>query len=298
MIASVVWSPRPQLVSLVLIALVGYLLYLYKWRGKDRLWALPLVFILWFGVVVSLLFWGRGPFCGWLCPFGALQELFGKIGKLVLRGRRPQVPAVLDKPARFLKYGLLVFFTVWTWQAAELVMRPYDPWVAFMHVTSSELWAEFAVGAGVLGVSVVGSIVYDRFFCKYLCPTGAFLGAISRLSVFKVRRNEEKCGHCHACTRHCPTHIDVENTAVVKSAECYGCLTCVSRCPAEGALNLTVSTGKKVSVVKAALFPVVLIALFYLVIGIGMATGKWHSKVPYEDYRQLISEMQRESSKR
>ncbi|MGE5809198.1 MAG: hypothetical protein ACM32I_08735, partial [Nitrospirota bacterium] len=74
--------------------------------------------------------------------------------------------------------------------------------------------------------------------------------------------------------------------------------TCVSRCPSEGALNLTVSTGKKVGVVKAWLFPVVLVALFYLVVGIGMAAGKWHSKVPYEDYKELIPEVQKEYSKR
>jgi ferredoxin len=84
----------------------------------------------------------------------------------------------------------------------------------------------------------------------------------------------------------------------VKSEECFGCMTCVSRCPAEGALDLTLKTGKKVSVVKAWLFPVVLLALFYLVIGIGMATDKWHSKIPYEDYQQLIPEVQKEYSKR
>jgi ferredoxin len=79
----------------------------------------------------------------------------------------------------------------------------------------------------------------------------------------------------------------------VKSEECFGCLTCVSRCPAEGALDLTAGTGKKNRVVQPWLFPL-LIALFYLVIGIGIVTDNWHSKIPTEEYQRLIPELQKE----
>jgi len=72
----------------------------------------------------------------------------------------------------------------------------------------------------------------------------------------------------------------------------------VSRCPAEGALDLTASAGKKVSVVKPWLFPILLIALFYLVIGIGVVTDNSHSKIPYEDYKVLIPEAQKDYMKR
>jgi len=113
-----------------------------------------------------------------------------------------------------------------------------------------------------------------------------------------VRRNEEQCTHCRACTTHCPTLIDVENKTVVKSEECFGCLTCVSRCSAPGALDLTVSVGKKVSVVKGYLFPIILILVLYLVVGIGMVSDKWHSRIPYEDYQQLIPEVLKDYVKR
>ena len=79
----------------------------------------------------------RRSFCGQICPLGTLQGLFGSIGGKLFR-RRPQIPRSIDRVARFLKYGILVFFTVWTWQAASLVMRPYDPWVAYAHLASSE----------------------------------------------------------------------------------------------------------------------------------------------------------------
>jgi ferredoxin len=142
------------------------------------------------------------------------------------------------------------------------------------------------------------SVLYKNFWCRYLCPYGALLGLLSRFSPVKVRRNEEKCVHCHACTKHCPVQIDVESKAVVKSEECFGCMTCVSHCPSEGALDLTVSAGRKSRVLKAYLFPLLLIVLFYLVIGIGMATDNWHSKIPYEDYQQLVPEVQKDYSRR
>jgi polyferredoxin len=147
---------------------------------------------------------------------------------------------------------------------------------------------------GVLIVLGVLSLLYKNFWCRYLCPYGALAGLVSRLSPIKVRRNDEKCAHCHACTTHCPTQIDVENSTVVKSAECFGCLTCVSRCPEKGALELTVTARKQTHVVKPWLFPIILLVLFYLVIGLGMVTGNWHSKIPYDDYKTLIPDVQKE----
>ena len=136
---------------------------------------------------------------------------------------------------------MLVFFAVWSWQAASLVLRPYDPWVAWMHLTSQELLAEFAIGLAVLGVSIAGSVVYDRFFCKYLCPMGAFLGAISRVSIFKVRRNADTCTDCKACDKVCPVNVSVSDVAVVNDAECINCNECVNVCPVKE--TLVVSAG-------------------------------------------------------
>ena len=182
------------------------------------------------------------------------------------------MPAALDRPARWLKYVVLVGFTVWTWQAATLVMRPYDPWVAWMHLSSSELLAEFSIGAAILAVSVIGSIVYDRFFCKYLCPTGAFLGAISRLSVFKVRRNADTCTDCKACDKVCPTNVSVSTVDVVNDAECINCNECVNVCPAAGTLSVS-SGGASPRVITPLVMLALTAALLVGAVGLATATG-------------------------
>ena len=72
---------------------------------------------------------------------------------------------------------MFAFFLLWTWQAAELVMRPYDPWVAWAHLTADDLLSTYLVGFVILVVSLAGSLVYERFFCKYLCPAGPCSGS-------------------------------------------------------------------------------------------------------------------------
>jgi ferredoxin len=208
--------------------------------GAGLLQRIAVSSVILLGVVVLMALVFRRSFCGYICPLGALQELFGKLGKTLWRGKkRPAVPAVIDRPARFLKYGVLAFFTVWTWQAAALVIRPYDPWVAWMHLTSGELVAEFGVGLAILGISVAGSVVYERFFCKYLCPMGAFLGVMAPVSLFKVRRNVETCIDCKACDKACPVNVTVSTVETVSDRECINCNECVNACPVAATLEVS-----------------------------------------------------------
>jgi polyferredoxin len=240
-------------------------------------------------------------FCGWICPIGTLSQYVWMAGEKAF-GRNFRIGPFTDLSLRSIKYILLgfflfliglamppammvLFFITDYYKAVDVRMMLF-----FTEMTSLTLW--------FLVILFILSLLYKNVWCRYLCPYGALLGLLSRLSPLKVRRNEEKCSHCHACTKHCPALIDVENTSVVKSVECFGCLTCVSRCPSDGALDLTVLSGKKSSVVKPWLFPVILLALFYLVIGVGMLTGNWHSKIPFDDYRQLVPNVQKEYSRR
>lgn len=202
----------------------------------------------------------RRSFCGQLCPLGTLQGIFGAVGRRSRR-KRPQVPASVDRWARFLKYGVLAFFTLWTWQAASLVMRPYDPWAAFAHITSDELLAEFGIGVGILVVSLVGSLAYERFFCKYLCPTGAFLGLLSKVSYFGIKRDADACIDCGICDTACPMNIRVSSQEEVTDSECISCNECVNSCPAAGALEIKAPSSRKTSPALVTGLVVLILAL-------------------------------------
>lgn len=188
-------------------------------------------------VLVTAVLFGRA-FCGYLCPLGALQEFAGKLRGLLGMKKRAEVPASVDRYARVLKYVVLAFFTAWTWSAASLVIRPYDPWVAWTHITSAELLAEFSIGLAILGVSIAGSVVYDRFFCKYACPMGALLGLMKPLAIFGIRRNAETCIDCGACDSACSVNVAVATVEQVTSAECIACNECVNACPVADTLTV------------------------------------------------------------
>ncbi|KAF0207549.1 MAG: 4Fe-4S binding protein [Actinomycetota bacterium] len=225
-------------------------------------------------LVVALVF--RRSFCGQICPLGFLQELFGGIGRRVF-GRRFALPGWLDRPARYLKYVVLAVLIYLTWTTVSLVVRPYDPWVAYQHLTSAEVFTDFGIGLAILGISLVGSLLYDRFFCKYLCPMGATLGLISRLSVFKVRRSEATCIDCKACDTACPVNLRVSETAVVNSPECINCNECVAACPVKDTLTVSSRSGNVLSPIAVT---GAVVALFGLVVAIGTFTGNFDWQVP------------------
>ncbi len=256
----------------------------------------PSGFVLFVAILGVSLMVKKG-FCGWICPIGTISQYVWMAGEKIA-GKNFKIEKTTDVILRALKYILLslfllligvamapnmmlLFFITDYYKVVDVRMMKF-----FTEMSTLTLWVLIAL--------VTLSMIYKNFWCRYLCPYGALLGLLGRFSPFKIRRNEEKCIHCHSCTRHCPTLIDVEKKDVIKSAECFGCMTCVSRCPAEGALDLSVRSRKKIHTIKPYLYPVILLVLFYLIIGVGMAAGKWHSQIPYEEYHRLIPELQKE----
>jgi polyferredoxin len=218
-------------------------------------------------LIVALAF--RRVFCGKICAFGALQELFGRLGKRVFR-KRFTVPKVVDRSARFLKYAVLAVVVALTAITGTLVIRPYDPWAAYHHILSAELITGFWVGLILLVVSLVGSLFYDRFFCKYLCPMGGFLGLINRIGWFRVKRVEATCTHCMACDKACPMNIKVESLAQVQSSECINCGLCVNACPVKD--TLVIEGPRKGRISSGAVLAITLV-VFVAVVGTATALG-------------------------
>jgi len=179
---------------------------------------------------------GGAFFCGWICPFGTLQEWAGTFGRRMLGHRYNHlIPLRVDRVLRYLRYVVALFFLAWTWAASSLVFAQYDPWRAFLSLAGGEL----AVGGIIaLFISLVGSLFVERFWCRYLCPMGAVTGLVGKVSLFKVRRNAETCIACHACTMACPFHIDVAQMTRVTSAQCNRCLKCIDACPVKDTLTI------------------------------------------------------------
>ncbi|MDA8229165.1 MAG: 4Fe-4S binding protein [Desulfitobacterium hafniense] len=223
-------------------------------------------------IILALLF--RRSFCGLLCPFGALQEVFARLGIKIFK-KRLVIPQVADRPLRYLKYVILVLTVGMAWYYGKLWMSPYDPYTAYAHITTiTESIAEdplTIVGFILLGITLLGSLLYDRFFCKYLCPAGAFYGLIGKLSPTKVVRNDDICIHCKVCNKACPVNIDVEKADKITDTECISCNECVLACPKNGALE--------VKVVRKTLHPLptllIVAGLFFGTIFVAQATGNY-----------------------
>ena len=237
-------------------------------------------------IVLAVLF--RRSFCGLLCPFGALQELFGRIGRKVMK-RHFIMPESIDKPLRYLKYVILLLTVGMAWYYGTLWMAPYDPYSAYTHLSAvSESIEEnplAMIGFLLLAVTVVGSFLYDRFFCKYLCPLGAFYGMIGKISPTKIERNADLCVNCKKCNRVCPVNIEVDKLDKITSAECINCNECVLVCPKKGSLEIK-TAGKKIHPFAILL---IVMGLFFGTILIAEATGNYQMTPSELKEGQIIS---------
>jgi len=226
------------------------------------------------GAVLLLAVLFRRSFCGNLCPLGTLQELFGMIGKKIFR-KRYELNATVDRTARYFKYAVLAVFVALSWILGALVIRPYDPWAAYHHLTSADLLKEFSIGFGVLVASLIASMFLERVFCKYLCPMGAFLGLINRIGRFRVKRNDGTCIHCSKCDRACPVNIKVSDVIQVQSSECISCNECVNACPVADTLYIG---NRKKAKIGAGSVVLVSIVLFAVVVAVASFTGGFEWK--------------------
>jgi NAD-dependent dihydropyrimidine dehydrogenase PreA subunit len=167
--------------------------------------------------LLTTIFVGR-IFCGYLCPFGAIQDVLDRI---VPKRFQRELPAAIHKRAHFVKYGILAIvlapvvfhlpFTLYHW------FEPFG--TVFFWSPSILLWS---IALGILAVS---SIV-PRFYCRYMCPLGASLAIGSLLAPFRIRRVEH-CRICTVCERSCPT--GAINKEQINFKECVRCNACETR---------------------------------------------------------------------
>jgi polyferredoxin len=215
-------------------------------------------------VLVPTLLLGRA-FCNWMCPYGTLHQFVGWLFNV--RNNRGNIDRNRYRPIYRLKYVILGMFLVLAVFGA-LQIGLLDPicllartfTVAFepaadlgtaaladhagRHGLSPALLAPLSAspgaphqrvfaGAWFVGLVILGlvgmNLVIPRFFCRVLCPLGAFLGVLSRFSLWRIDRDLTKCTDCDLCLKHCEGASDPQ--AALRKSECFVCFNCIDDCP-------------------------------------------------------------------
>lgn len=196
----------------------------FHWRWELFL-SDPLIFIFWMFIVATILIWGRGLFCGWLCPYGTLSELSFKIaGALGLKRFQFHLPMVWHNRLRWLKYGIfavLVAVSFYSIGTAEK-MAEVEPFKSTFLVGG--VWNRAWPFVLYWGVLFVLGLFIERPFCKYLCPLGAGLAVPTTFRFFGLKRKAE-CTSCHACQKGCGS-LAIDDAGVIDRRECLLCLEC------------------------------------------------------------------------
>ncbi len=214
------WIAGAQLSVVNIITFAQSLLTGFSWN----LFLLdPLVFMLWGFTAVALLFWGRGVFCGWLCPFGALQELLNEAAR---RLHLPQikVPFALHERLWPIKYVIFLGLFAISLGSVELAFQgaEVEPFKTVISMKFMREWPFVAFALALLGAG----LFIERFYCRYVCPLGAALAIPARLHMFEWLKRRPQCGsECRVCEVRCTVQA-IHPDGAINPNECIHCLSC------------------------------------------------------------------------
>lgn len=197
---------------------------LFQWR-----WTLflsdPFVFLFWIFIAITTLAWGRGLFCGWLCPFGSLSEAMFRIGRMVgLTRFQFQLPRKVHDKLKWLKYGVffgLLGVSLLSMGLAEKLAEVEPFKTTFLVGIQHRAWPFGLFVCTILGLS----LFTERPYCKYLCPLGASLAIPSMFRAFGIRRKPD-CTRCKACAAGCGAQA-IDEKGRIDPRECLLCLDCM-----------------------------------------------------------------------
>lgn len=209
-----------QLSVVQVVAFVHSLLNGFKW---DVFLMEPLIFVLWGFTALGLLFWGRGVFCGWLCPFGALQELSNQAARR-LGIKQIVVPPAVHERLWVIKYTLFLAILGLSFYSMKeaLVLAEAEPFKTAISLRFMRSWPFLLFVGAILFVG----LFVERAYCRYLCPLGAALAIPAKLKIFDWLRRRPQCGReCRLCEQHCTVGA-IDPLGRINSNECILCLRC------------------------------------------------------------------------
>ncbi|MEH6718430.1 MAG: 4Fe-4S binding protein [Aurantimonas endophytica] len=225
------WYANAQLSVVNILTFTNSLMTGFNW---EFFLSAPLIFILWAAVATGLLFWGRGPFCGWLCPFGALQELTNTVAK-ALKVPQITVPFGLNErlwPIKYIIFLGLFGLSFYSLALAE-VLSEVEPFKTAIILKFARDWPFVLFALTLLSAG----LFIERFYCRYLCPLGAALAIPGRIRMFEWLKRWPECGSpCQRCAKECPVQA-IHPEGQINVNECIYCMHCQElyhddhRCP-------------------------------------------------------------------
>ncbi len=185
----------------------------------------PFSLIIWFFVFISLVLWGRGTFCGWLCPYGVLQEFSHYLGRL-LRFPRIRVSEKLNDKLVYIKYFILsalILAVIFAPKLAEslIEVEPFKTSITliFDRQIPYVIYALFWLFLGMF---------LFKGFCRYFCPLGAFLSILGKLRILNWLPRRYECGNpCNNCHKSCNYQAIDKKSGSIKYTDCFQCMDCV-----------------------------------------------------------------------
>ena len=214
------WWFNAQLSVVQVVAFLHALLSGFRW---ETFLIEPLIFLLWGFVALGLLFWGRGVYCGWLCPFGALQELLNAAAvRLGVRQYAP--PRALHERLWMIKYTAFVAILALSFYSMHdaLILAEIEPFKTAISLRMVRAWPFVLFVVILLGAG----LFVERFFCRYLCPLGAALAIPAKLKIFDWLHRRPQCGReCRFCTTRCTVGA-IDEVGRINPNECVLCLRC------------------------------------------------------------------------
>jgi len=194
---------------------------LFEWLvlGQEALYGSGLLNLIVLGVLIVVTVVAGGIYCGWFCPLGAVQEWLYQL-RLHFFKREIKLPPRIDKFLRYyLKYiflAVLLIITVAGGTPGFLQFAPFRAVFGFSFQATAMVV--------VLALIIISSLLIERFWCRYLCPQGAFIALLSKISFLRIRRTD-KCANCNRCMKQCSLGLEK-----IGDLGCNSCMECVNNC--------------------------------------------------------------------
>lgn len=214
------WYALGQLSVVNVLTFIHSVMHQFQW---DTFLIDPMLFMLWSFVAVTLLLWGRGVYCGWLCPFGALQELVYQVGQWFKLPKHEFSQPVHER-LWALKYLILLGLfgvSLQSMSQAEYLAE-VEPFKTAINMRFLREWGYVAYAGALVAVSLFNR----KLYCKYLCPLGAALTVPAKFRIFDWLRRHRECGHpCQICAEECEVQA-IRKNGEINPNECHYCLDC------------------------------------------------------------------------